>query len=166
MPKDARNDLTVAGILAILSVGVIIGTSDYPVSERVVGIRTFPLILALLIGGLSIFVVIRSALILHTMPKSEEQKRPAIEKKSAIRILVAVVGVALYIVVVGTGGFIITSVLYLGAMAYYFGERRIWLVSSYAIVGVLAVYLLFGVLARVPFPEGPAEQLLTTIGLG
>lgn len=166
MPKDVRNDLIVAGVFAVLSVGVIIGTSDYPVSERAVGIRTFPLILALLLGGLSLLVIVRSALIVRNTARRDEQNRILIDKKSLVRILVAIGGVALYVAVVSSGGFIVTSVLYLGAMAYYFGERRIWLVSSYAIVGVLAVYLLFGVLARVPFPEGPAEQLLRTIGLG
>ncbi|MEX2444838.1 MAG: tripartite tricarboxylate transporter TctB family protein [Alkalispirochaeta sp.] len=166
MSRDVRNDLIVAGIFAILSVGVIIGTSDYPVSERAVGIRTFPLILALLLGGLSILVIVRSVLILRKMPRNEDQAGPAIDKRVVTQIVITVVGVAVYIAVVSTGGFIITSVLYLGVMAYYFGERRLWMVATYAIVGVISVYLLFGVLARVPFPEGPAEQILSTIGLG
>ncbi len=166
MSKDIRNDLTVAGIFVLLSVAVIIGTSDYPTSDRAVGIRTFPLILALLLGGLSVFLIVRSLLASRRLRQKEEQGSPVLEKQTVIRILVTAGAVAIYVVVVNIGGFIITSALYLAAMAYFFGERRLWVVTTYAVVGVFAVYLLFGVVARVPFPEGPAEHLLNAIGLG
>jgi hypothetical protein len=57
-------------------------------------------------------------------------------------------------------GFILTSVLFLGAIAVYFGERRILAVVGYSVLGVVVVYLLFSVVARVPFPDGLVEQLL------
>ncbi len=166
MSRDVRNDLIVAGVFAVLSIGVIIGTSDYPVDERAVGVRTFPLILALFLGALALLMIVRSVLLLRNMPGNGHRTDPVIDKKVVTQIIVCVLGVVVYIAAVSTVGFIITSIVYLAAMACYFGERRPWMVATYSIVAVLAVYVLFGVVARVPFPEGPAEQILSRIGLG
>lgn len=165
MRSDTRNDLIVAVLFIIVSISVIVGTRDYPVATREVGVRTFPLILAALLGILGVLQAVQ-AIRAHRKAAGEHPRMaPQIGRRSVVRILTTIAGIALYVAVVNTLGFILTSIVYLAAVSVHFGERRPLMVVAFSVIGVLAVYVLFGVVARVPFPYGPIEELLYTMGI-
>lgn len=165
MPKDIRNDLVVSLFFVVLSVVVVVATRDYPVADREVGVRTFPLILAILLGLLGVLHFTVTILKLRKGAAEQQRKEPTIDRRSIVRIITTIGGIALYVALVSTTGFILTSIVYLAAVSLYFGERRPLMVVAFAVIGVLAVYVLFGMVARVPFPRGPIEELLTSIGI-
>jgi putative tricarboxylic transport membrane protein len=159
MDKDIRSDIVVACTMIVISITVVVSTSGYPKVEGQVGARMFPVILAGLLGILSVLLLARSVSRIGRLRDTESESR-GIDRRSLRRIAVTVLAVAVYVGLVSWLGFILTSVLFLGAIAVYFGERRILAVVGYSVLGVVVVYLLFSVVARVPFPDGLVEQLL------
>jgi len=165
MTKDVRNDMIVAIVLIVLAIAIVIATSDYPVSDREVGVRTFPLILSAFVGGLSILLLVKSIITIRRNAQQDESEKKSLDRRTLRRIILVILGVAIYVAVVRTLGFVLTSVVFLAALPIYFGERRPLVIVAYSILGVALVYILFGVVARVPFPAGPVENLLYSLGL-
>ena len=48
----------------------------------------------------------------------------------------------------------------IGATAVYLGAPMSWVTVATAVVGALALWLLFGVLLQIPLPVGPLEAFL------
>lgn len=172
--------MIVSTVFLALSAFVVIATRDYPVPDREVGVRTFPLILA---GVLAIVAALQLVRVLRVLrwkrptaggdqvtgrgvEADTEDGSPGAPtiNRTVYRLGVAFAGILAYVLVVRTAGFILTSIAFLAVMSVYFGERRAWMVAVFSIGAVAAVYILFGVVAGVPFPRGPVEELL--IGLG
>ena len=49
-------------------------------------------------------------------------------------------------------GFIFASMLFLAALIWFLGERKIWLLAAISVVMPLLLYVIFGVLLSVRLP--------------
>lgn len=179
MQSSTKHDLVVSVVFLSLSLFVVIATRDYPVAQREVGVRTFPLLLSLLLGAVALvqlFGVLRRRRAekdpggagAERSPRSsapEETGALTFSRRTLARLVSSFVAIAAYVAIVRYAGFIFTSILFLTAATLYFGERRPWLIALFSLGAVVVVYLLFGVIAGVPFPRGPVEELLFQIGV-
>lgn len=165
MTREARSDLVVAIVLLTVAAAVPIATAGYPVADREVGPRTFPVLLSALLGLVSLLLlgsVWRRTRRNESPTRSQSQM---LDRTMVMRIVIVGFSIAVYVAVVELLGFILTSVLYLAFVTVFFGERRWWAVASFSLACVVVVYVMFGMLARVPFPYGVIEALLARIGV-
>lgn len=171
MEDSQRHDMIVSAVFLALSAFVVVATRNYPVPDREVGVRTFPLILAGMLAIVAALQLVR-ALRLHRRASDQSESDDADREadtgmtgsRTVGRLGVAFVAILAYVLVVRVVGFILTSIAFLAAMSTFFGERRVWMIAAFSIGAVASVYVLFGVVAGVPFPRGPVEEML--IGLG
>ncbi len=78
----------------------------------------------------------------------------------SVRIVAGLAGLALFIVLFQTLGFVVPTVLMLTAWLRFFGRESWRLAVVLAVAGTLVLHLIFVVGLDVPFPAGPVDQLL------
>ncbi len=76
------------------------------------------------------------------------------------RIVAGLAGLALFIVLFQTIGFVIPAFLFLLAWLRSLGGESWRMALVLAVAGALALHLVFVVVLGVPFPAGPVDQLL------
>lgn len=108
---------------------------------------TFPSILAAAIVVLSAAVVIRNVFFI----KDDYRKKP-FNKRSAIRVLLMIALCALYISVIRSAGYLITTILFLVGSLLLFGERKPVTVILVSILVPISLYVLFYYFLQVRLP--------------
>ena len=68
--------------------------------------------------------------------------------------------VVVYLLLFDPAGYLVAAALLIGATAVYLGAPVSWVTVATAVVGALALWLLFGVLLQIPLPLGPFEAFL------
>ncbi len=77
-----------------------------------------------------------------------------------VRIIAGLVGLAVFVVLFQTLGFVLPTIVMLTAWLRFFG-RESWRMSlGLGVGGALVLHLLFVIALGVPFPAGPVDQLL------
>src|SRR5688500_6547356 len=76
------------------------------------------------------------------------------------RIVVGLVGLALFIVLFQTLGFVVPTILMLTGWLRFFGGESWRMAVLLGVVGAIVLHLIFVVALGVPFPAGPVDQLL------
>ncbi|SNR78728.1 tripartite tricarboxylate transporter TctB family protein [Blastococcus mobilis] len=76
------------------------------------------------------------------------------------RIVAGLVGLALFIVLFQTLGFVVPTLLMLTAWLRFFGGESWRMALVLGVAGAIALHLIFVVALGVPFPAGPVDQLL------
>jgi putative tricarboxylic transport membrane protein len=164
MSSSRRSDIVVALIVILLSVAVFLYTYTFPETHRSVGVASFPRLLTAIMAALA-------GMLLHQTwrrrPAAEstadgaaagggsiDSAEPIWDRAVLTRVGIVSLMIAGYVALVQTLGFVLTSVIFLSTTIRYFGERRPVRLLLVAITVTAAVYLLFGVLAGVPFPPG------------
>lgn len=154
MPSSRTSDIVVAIVVVILSVSVFLYTFTFPESHRSAGVASFP---RLLTG----FMVILAGLLLYEVrdrrgvaSKGSQESCSVWDRKVLTRVGIVTLMIAGYVALVRMLGFIITTIIFLLVTISYFGEKNILRLVLVAVGITGAVYLLFGVLAGVPFPSG------------
>lgn len=113
----------------------------------------FPLLLGILIMGLSLLVIVQSLFSARAQEKEktlEEQKREV----SLFRLASYAIPMLLYALLIEWVGFLITSGLFL-IIIFKYVERQSWKITS--LVGLFSIigsYLIFVVWFKVPLPKG------------
>jgi putative tricarboxylic transport membrane protein len=79
---------------------------------------------------------------------------------STLRIVAGLVGLALFVVLFQTLGFIVPTVLMLTAWLRFFGGESWRMALALGVGGTLVLHLIFVIALGVPFPAGPVDQLL------
>lgn len=167
--RAQRNDLIVSISLSILSVAVFAYAFTFPPPDRSIGMRTFPQLLAGLLLALSVALIVQTLIRRRRVGASDKdagkETGPAsgrkLDRDTIVNMAVAVGAAVLFVVAVKTLGFLLTAFLFLGLLIVKFGERRPLVVLGTTVGLTAAIYGLFGVAARVPFPRGLIENLIS-----
>jgi len=179
-----KADLASAGVLIGLGVLILLAVPGIETSfvTDPVGPRFFPSLLAVLLIGLSLVLASRGVLALRrevgaaagrgavepateTPPPADvpesggEEVAGVTEVGAARRVLLLVLGMGVYVAVLPTVGYGLTSFLFFSGILWVAGERRPLrvVVQAAAVTAVLA--LLFGVLLGVELPGGFLPRL-------
>ena len=113
----------------------------------------FPLFISIMLCMLSI------SLILSSFSGLKEAKREKGDRKTFLLFLLEC---AIYLIVLRYFGFLISTMLLLGAIVHLLGEKTWWKIILISVVTSLIIYFLFGVYLGVMLPKG---KLLYMIGI-
>jgi putative tricarboxylic transport membrane protein len=140
-------DTTVAGIMMVFSTAVFAFTYTFPERHRSVGVASFPRLLTAIMFGLAIIIIVQARRSRTTREITWDL--PTLKKIGVVSLMIAA-----YIAILQILGFIISTIVFLVTIIRFFGERRVFRLLLAAVGVTVSVYLLFGVLAGVPFPVG------------
>jgi len=153
--NTSKTDLIVAVVLIIVSISVYAFTFTFPESARSVGVPTFPRILTGLIFALACIQILTTL-----YKKNNSKQKPfSIPRTTVKRIFISIGLIIKYITVITLLGFLLATFLFLLALVFTFGEKRLGTAVLLSFSVTAAVYVIFSILARVPFPEGILENL-------
>ena len=147
MARMRTIDTTVAGIMMVFSTAVFAFTYTFPERHRSVGVASFPRLLTAIMFVLAIVIIVQAR-------KSRSNREITWDFVALKKIGVVSLMIAAYIGIIQVLGFIISTIVFLATIIRYFGERRVFRLLLAAVGVTVSVYLLFGVLAGVPFPVG------------
>ena len=137
-------------LLLLLAVGALVQAAGMGLGELTApGPGLWPAIVA---GLLAV-----TAVILLVVDPAEDYEHWTI---GSVRIIGGLVGLAVFIVLFQTLGFIVPTVLMLTAWLRFFGDESWRMSVGLGVVGALVLHLVFVVALGVPFPAGPVDQLL------
>lgn len=170
---DRRVDFGLS--LAVIALGVFILVTSFTAKQPTVvfdpvGPYGFARVISLvfiLFGGILLVRQVR-AYRLGLPPEAvargneDEDGYPA----SSRRAFAVIASTFAYAIVMVQIGYLIPSVVYIVGGLLLFGERKWRWILPLAIVYAFFTYWVFDVLLRVPLPEGPLEDFLSTVGFG
>lgn len=113
----------------------------------------FPLFISVMLALLSV------SLILSSFSGLKEEKK---EKGDRRTFIIFLVECAVYLLVLNYLGFLISTMLLLGAVVHLLGERKWWKIIVISLVTSFIIYQLFGVYLGVMLPKG---RLLYMLGI-
>jgi putative tricarboxylic transport membrane protein len=156
------NDAVWGALLIFFSAAVLTHVQSFPsIPGQKVGPALFPGLLAV---GLAVCAVVLIVKGLAARAQGGDRARWAeldgwTRSRRHVLAFFAVIGVNLfYILLVDRIGFILTGVVYLGALFAIFGVRLKWIVPI-ALVAVLVIHYAFYKLLRVPLPWGVLQGI-------
>lgn len=147
MARMRTIDTTIAGIMMVFSTAVFAFTYTFPERHRSVGVASFPRLLTAIMFVLAIVIIVQAR-------RSRSNREITWDFVALKKIGVVSLMIAAYIGIIQVLGFIISTIVFLATIIRYFGERRVFRLLLAAVGVTVSVYLLFGVLAGVPFPVG------------
>jgi len=142
-------DLCTQAGMALLALVIVVTAQGYPDSARY-----FPT----LIG--SITFVLACALLVKTIKESSGLSGKKIEKATILRWIPTAAGIVGCILFIYLLGYRLGGILYMAGLIWFLGYRKPLLVAVWAVVGVIAIWLLFAKLLLVPLPTGILWQLI------
>jgi putative tricarboxylic transport membrane protein len=151
-PRRARSQLRrIAPLLLLaLGVGALLMGRDMGLGELTApGPGLWPAIVAALLTG--------TAVVLLFLDPAEDYEPWTL---GTARIVAGLAGLALFIVLFQTIGFVVSAFLLLFAWLRFLGGESWRMALVLAVVGTIALHLVFVVALGVPFPAGPVDQLL------
>ena len=151
------NDAVWGGLVVLLGIAILVAIRNFPtIPGQQYGPALFPgvIAVALLVCGAALVYKGTSARSPHGAPRRFVAWDDWVRAPRYVRAFAVVIGVnVLYIAFVESLGFVIASVLYLGATFAVFRVRA-RLVVPLAIVVTLIIHYVFYKLLRVPLPWG------------
>jgi putative tricarboxylic transport membrane protein len=149
------NDAVVGACLIALAVAILVHIQGYPlIPGQKYGPALFPGVIAVGLIATGAILFVRGARQgTPLVVLGEWLRRPTL----VTNFLVVCAALVFYVVAADTLGFIITSILFLGALFLKFGVRPA-LALPVALVATLAMHTLFYKLLRVPLPWGVLER--------
>lgn len=152
-------ELILALMLVILSILIYTQTGDLPsMNESQLDPGSFPQLIAILLGLLSLFLVIQKSIQLiktrEGKPLKESLRAVLIEHKL---VFITLALLLFYIIAIQIIGFIISTILFMVTTALIIGPRTkkdIITISSIALILTVSLYLFFQNVLQVRFPTG------------
>jgi hypothetical protein len=126
----------------VASFGMPIGKPSAP------GAGFLPLFLAV------IMVLVSGGIAWKAFIRPQTTSSEALEKGEVIRIVLLVVGFALYCALLSVVGFYVLSLLYLIYFMKLFSVPKWWTILLVAIITTVCSYFLFELFLQIPFPKG------------
>ncbi|HZJ88019.1 MAG TPA: tripartite tricarboxylate transporter TctB family protein [Sphaerochaeta sp.] len=145
-----KANFIVSGVFAAFALVVIIIASGYPPSKHgVPGPGVFPTIIAVLI------LISAVVLFLQTlrMPTVSDDVID-LKSRSIINVYVTMAGLILYIALLPTIGFIVSTSAMLIVYIKWFSRRPLWKCALISVLFTLAIFFLFGRVLNVPMRFG------------
>lgn len=92
-----------------------------------------------------------------TEPASQPTEKSPVNRNHGARVA-AVIGIMVaYVALLGFLGFLVSTLLFAGAILYLMGERKWYKIAGLPLVLVIALYLIFRVGLSIPLPTGFLE---------
>jgi len=166
MNKQIKSDIILAVAViafAVVLVGFIIPAQiNEPgyIKSKYLSPAFVPRFYSISLGGIAFILLVQSAVRLKKPPaKSDGQpdgKAPPAPnaRRGAILAVLLWVSCGIFVLAVEFFGMLIPSILYLGGLMFYFGQRRWSLILSIMILAPLLLYLFLHYIASVQFPAG------------
>lgn len=107
----------------------------------------FPVLIAVFIAALALSLVADGIRQLKT--GEADEKKTAVKWKGVLFTIAASV---VYYGIMRIVTFVPATILFLVAMLYYLGERRLWLIGLVSVISSLSIYVIFGLLLNVMLP--------------
>lgn len=145
-----KYNIGISAVIAILAGILFYATKGFPeIVQKVPGAGFWPRILAVVLLILSV------ALLLESLFSDQVKKEDPIRFRDPRmkKVYLALGMLALYMLILVYGGFIISSLLLVPALMYLLGERRVkmLIIVSLALTGT--IYLFFTLLLRITLPQ-------------
>lgn len=155
MKQNSKTDIIAAICLLLLSFFVLWISRSFPSSKTGIGVSAFPKLLAGLLIIFSIVIIVQAI-----KNSSFSKKEPIFEgfKKGHVLIIAVIIILIIYIQMLETLGFILSSFLLLITLMFIFGERRKIILLVVPLLFSVVLYLVFSKMAMVFLPEGIIEN--------
>ena len=152
MTRAARDELVGAGALLALAVGyfALAGRIRTSLLSDAVGADGLPKLLAIALGALALMAAARAKLARGDGLRFADHLRP---------LAIAAIGFA-YVALAPLLGYVPALALLIAAAIVHFGARAKAMIAANAIVGALALWLIFARLLGIAMPAGPWARLL------
>lgn len=121
-------------------------------AESSLGPRSFPNLIALLIGVLGVAVLFDA----WRQPKTAEEKT-SIPLDAIKRVMAVLATSVLYLWLITLFGYMLPTFLATMTLMYVFGERRWWLMLLISALTAISLYLVFGKVFHMLMPRGSIE---------
>lgn len=151
MRTQRSADIVSGGFLAIL------GVTSLITSLKISGVtgehlhpRTLPLLLSWIVMGTGIILAITGWLY-----RGEKKVIAWPDRHGSIRILVTCVSLIIYLLLIETLGFPLSTLIFITFLVWYLGRYHIVLTFIIGILSAATVFFLFIHLLELPFPVGP-----------
>lgn len=158
-PERARSGTPLRGLLLrriaplallLLGIAALVQARDMDLGELTApGPGLWPFIVAGLLTA-------TAAVLLFVDPADDYEPWTA----GTVRIVAGLAGLALFVVLFQTLGFVVPTVLMLTAWLRFFGGETWRMAVVLGVGGAIVLHLVFVVALGVPFPAGPVDQLL------
>ncbi|SDP79899.1 tripartite tricarboxylate transporter TctB family protein [Desulforhopalus singaporensis] len=159
-----KGEYIIATILGLLGLFIFIHADQIPTmvaveKSSVVNSRFFPKLMSVLLVIFSIILFVQNSL-LHKktkiMPQSNNEGKNSENKSytSWMRMSAAVGMCILFLIFYESGGFLVTSILFMFSFLLIVGVRNWISLILISILPPVIVYFIFKVLLSVPLPEG------------
>jgi putative tricarboxylic transport membrane protein len=156
------NDAVWGALLLLFSVVLLVHVQSFPrIPGQQVGPALFPGFLAVALGVCAVLLVVKG---LASRREGGERAEwvlfePWTRRRHYVLAFAVTIGVnVFYILAVDRLGFILTGVIYLGALFLVFGVSRRWILPL-AIVVTLCIHYAFYKLLKVPLPWGVLQGI-------
>lgn len=107
----------------------------------------FPLLLSAFTVLVSLSLLLEAVHELRAAAKEDGKGKMSLKNVAVVMLLCIA-----YAVLLPHLGFIFASMLFLAALIWFLGERKIWLLAAISVVMPLLLYVIFGVLLSVRLP--------------
>lgn len=145
-----KANLSISILLIVIAVLTINAASSFPTMVGTdVGAAYFPKMLSFIIIGLSILLFSQSL----REPK-DEQSNSQSESINWKKTTLGILGTIAYTCVFNYIGFYLSTILFLFAMMWVLGYKKIILATILSIGITLFIYVVFELLLQVPIPQG------------
>lgn len=145
-----KGNIIIASIFAVLAFFIIFMARMLPVAtDGVPGPGFWPILIAIIMLLSSISVIIQTI-----KTKSQNEKQIVFLSKDTIRVYITMGGLILYLILMGTLGFLTSTLIMTFCFITWFGSYKIYinLILSIAISGI--IYAIFKFILKVPFSFG------------
>ncbi|MGI6456057.1 MAG: tripartite tricarboxylate transporter TctB family protein [bacterium] len=148
--KVLKAEIIIGILLIVLSVAVFVETYDFARTGQEVGPQFVPRMLALFLALLSL-VLMGNAL----FGKRIAGETPVVSWKNEVWFIgLSLLGLILYGFLMNWIGFMLSTLLYMGGMLLFLGERSPVLVGGWAFGVTLIMYWVFQTFLQVDLPAG------------
>ena len=121
-------------------------------TEWIMSPYLFPLLLATFAVAIAFSLFMEGRYEVVSMREQEEGSNVSVPKMDTKKLL-CVIGLGIvYVLLINFITFIPASMLYLAAMIWLLGERRIWMIAAISVGMPLLLYVIFAVLLNVRLP--------------
>lgn len=139
--------MTVATVFIFFGAAVYGYTYTFPARHLDAGVAAFPRLLTAI-------MVVLAVMLLFLSKRSRSSREFHWDRVALVRIGVVSLLIVAYIILIRYVGFLISTLLFLAVLLWYFRERRPVALVVLSLGITASIYVVFGVLAGVPFPVG------------
>lgn len=156
MNQRQKLEMALGLFFCLIAIGIFAVSLDFPDSPGPLDSNTFPRILATLI------FIFNGALIYKNLKGKGNQDESVVfetDKREYLYIIALIGLIIIYVYLVTSLGFSLTTILFMFVVMFMLGERRKSILLGFPVVFVLSLYFIFARLAMVPLPQGIIENL-------